>query len=119
MGMSRILIPNLALNGPSDAAVQAAAAAVGCGRLGRLARETARGLAADAHQAAAVRQIFSAKGRPADHPLIVHLAPDWHEGVAHHTTGPIPDFAQALDAGVLARPLTLILPRRAGYAELG
>lgn len=118
MGMSRILIPNLALNGPSDAAVQAAAAQLAVGGLVGLPTETVYGLAADAHQAAAVRQIFSAKGRPADHPLIVHLAPDWHEGVAHHTTGPIPDFAQALMQAFWPGPLTLILPRRAGYAEL-
>jgi len=118
MGMPRILTPSHPLNGPNDAAVQAAAAQLAVGGLVGLPTETVYGLAADAHQAEAVRQIFSAKGRPTDHPLIVHLAPDWHEGVAHHTTGPIPDFARALMQAFWPGPLTLILPRRAGYAEL-
>ncbi len=36
--------------------------------------ETVYGLGADARNAAAVRRLFAIKGRPADHPLIVHLA---------------------------------------------
>ncbi len=49
--------------------------------------ETVYGLAADAGNAAAVARIFAAKGRPTDHPLIVHVAsaeelPRWAEAVS-------------------------------------
>lgn len=52
------------------------------GELVALPSETVYGLAADATNTDAVRAIFRAKGRPADHPLIAHLAaaeqmPDW------------------------------------------
>ena len=44
------------------------------GGLVAIPTETVYGLAADASNEAAVRRIFGAKGRPADHPLIVHIA---------------------------------------------
>ncbi len=116
--MPRLLTPALSAPELNDPAVQAAAAQLATGGLVGLPTETVYGLAADAHQAEAVRQIFSAKGRPADHPLIVHLAPDWREGIAHHTEGRIPDFAQALMQAFWPGPLTLILPRRTGHAEV-
>ncbi|MFN3595405.1 MAG: L-threonylcarbamoyladenylate synthase [Thiobacillaceae bacterium] len=48
--------------------------------------ETVYGLAADARNPEAVRRIFAIKGRPADHPLIVHIAaaealPDWAQDI--------------------------------------
>ena len=74
------------------------------------------GLAADAGQPDAVRRIFTAKGRPADHPLIVHLPPAWHSGVDHHALE-VPAFARALMDAFWPGPLTLIVPRRPGVAE--
>jgi L-threonylcarbamoyladenylate synthase len=79
--------------------------------------ETVYGLGADACNAAAVARIFAAKGRPADHPLIVHVADldGGASGVAHFAQQ-VPDFAQALMAAFWPGALTLILPRRPGVA---
>ncbi len=70
--------------------------------------ETVYGLGADARNPAAVARIFAAKGRPADHPLIVHLAsaallPSW----ARKIPAAVPSLAAAFWPG----PLTLILER--------
>ena len=80
-----------------------------------LPTETVYGLGADADNDSAVARIFAAKGRPADHPLIVHVAS--HDGgmsgVAHYADQ-VPPFAQQLMSAFWPGPLTLILPRRAG-----
>ena len=99
-------------------AIERAAAALARGSLVAFPTETVYGLGADAANPDAVRAIFSAKGRPADHPLIVHL-PDashldaWARGV--------PDGARALAQTFWPGPLTLILPRTplAGDAVTG
>jgi L-threonylcarbamoyladenylate synthase len=78
-----------------------------------LPTETVYGLGADAENDAAIAQIFAAKGRPSDHPLIVHVLDA--SGVAHFVSH-VPDFAQALIAAFWPGPLTLILPRREGVA---
>lgn len=107
----------------TDPAIAAAAQQLAQGGLVGLPTETVYGLAADAGQTAAVQRIFAAKGRPADHPLIVHLPPDWAPGVAHHTgatesaPSAVPDFAWRLMHAFWPGPLTLILPRRPGVAE--
>ena len=75
--------------------------------------ETVYGLAADACNDTAVGKIYAAKGRPVDHPLIVHIA---HAGLADHFAQQIPEFARALMAAFWPGPLTLILPRRPGVA---
>ena len=75
--------------------------------------ETVYGLAADADNDTAVAKIFSAKGRPANHPLIVHVA--GVQAVDHYAIN-IPDFARALMAAFWPGPLTLILQRRPGVA---
>lgn len=74
-----------------------------------LPTETVYGLAADASRPEAVRRIFELKGRPADHPLIVHVAgaaalDDWARE--------IPDAARRLAQAFWPGPLTLILRRR-------
>ena len=79
-----------------------------------LPTETVYGLAADADSAQAVARIFAAKGRPADHPLIVHVADA--SGVAHFADH-VPEFATRLIAAFWPGPLTLILPRREGVAQ--
>lgn len=101
---------------PGDDATSLAAGAqcIRAGGLLGLPTETVYGLAADADNDAAVAQIFTAKGRPADHPLIVHVADA--SAVAHYASE-VPDFAQALMAAFWPGPLTLILPRRPGIAN--
>jgi L-threonylcarbamoyladenylate synthase len=79
-----------------------------------LPTETVYGLAADADNDAAVAQIFAAKGRPADHPLIVHVA---DANAASHYAADIPEFARQLMAAFWPGPLTLILPRQPGVAN--
>lgn len=70
--------------------------------------ETVYGLACDAGNADAVRKVFAAKGRPADNPLIVHIADiaDWAPLVTE-----IPPLAQKLAERFWPGPLTIILPR--------
>lgn len=101
------------LDGRDPASVQRAAEALRAGELLGLPTETVYGLAADADQDAAVAQIFTAKGRPSDHPLIVHVADA--QGVDHYAQE-VPDFARALLQRFWPGPLTLILPRRPGVA---
>ncbi|BDT70296.1 threonylcarbamoyl-AMP synthase [Comamonadaceae bacterium OS-1] len=102
----------MVLDGHDTAAIQQAAQALALGELLGLPTETVYGLAADASSDAAVAKIFAAKGRPSDHPLIVHIAPGGN-GVAHFASG-VPAFAQALMDAFWPGPLTLILPRRPG-----
>jgi L-threonylcarbamoyladenylate synthase len=105
-------------------AVEQAAQVLKNGALVGLPTETVYGLAADADQAEAVGRIFDAKGRPKDHPLIVHLAgaseAQWRAGVAHYARE-LPDFALQLMQAFWPGPLTLILPRKpeVGAASAG
>ena len=96
------------LDGKLDASVQAAAAALQNGQLLGLPTETVYGLAADSDNDAAVAQIFAAKGRPANHPLIVHVA---DAGAITRYAKEVPVFAQQLIEAFWPGPLTLILPR--------
>ncbi|MDP2307343.1 MAG: L-threonylcarbamoyladenylate synthase [Pseudomonadota bacterium] len=76
------------------------------GRLVGVPTETVYGLAANALDATAVAEIFAAKGRPTDHPLIVHTLddPDVHAFAD--------DRARLLAATFWPGPLTLVLPKR-------
>ncbi len=70
--------------------------------------ETVYGLGADASNSAAVARIYSVKGRPNDHPLIVHIASmdrmgDWASDV--------PEYAFALARNFWPGPMTLVLKR--------
>ena len=77
--------------------------------------ETVYGLGARADQAAAVERIFEAKQRPADNPLIVHVAdPEDVTMVA----AIIPDIARRLMQAFWPGPLTLILPARSGVPRV-
>lgn len=87
-----------------------AAAALRAGGLVALPTETVYGLAADATNAAAVARIFEVKGRPANHPLIVHLA---SASLLDEWAARVPDWARLLAAAYWPGPLTLILPKRA------
>jgi L-threonylcarbamoyladenylate synthase len=97
----------------SDAAIAQAAHALRDGHLVGLPTETVYGLAANATDDAAVAKIFVAKGRPADHPLIVHVA---SVDQVPLFASQVPEFAQRLMQAFWPGPLTLILPRQPGVA---
>jgi L-threonylcarbamoyladenylate synthase len=101
------------LDGFAAESIAIAADRIRAGELLGLPTETVYGLAADAENDSAVAKIFSAKGRPADHPLIVHVLDE--AGVAHFSDH-VPDFAHPLIQAFWPGPLTLILPRRQGVA---
>jgi L-threonylcarbamoyladenylate synthase len=89
-----------------------AAEVLASGGLVAFPTETVYGLGADACNAAAVARIYLVKGRPADHPLIVHVASidglgDWADDV--------PGYAIALARDYWPGPMTLVL-RRSGLA---
>lgn len=102
------------LAGDDPAAVAAAARCLADGGLVGLPTETVYGLAARADQTTAVQGIFRAKGRPADHPLIVHVA-DLDGASAF--AAEIPAAARRLAAAFWPGPVTVIVPRRPGVAE--
>jgi len=85
------------------------------GGLVAMPTETVYGLAADASNEAAVRAIFAAKGRPADHPVIVHI-PD--AAAMHHWAAEVPAAADALAAAFWPGPLTLVLKRAPAVSDL-
>lgn len=84
------------------------------GQLVALPTETVYGLAARADDDAAVARIFQVKGRPADHPLIVHVADAQAAGAF---CGELPALARKLIEVCWPGPLTVIVPRRAGVAD--
>lgn len=102
------------LIGANPETIRAAADLLRAGALVAMPTETVYGLAADALNPDAVAKIFAAKGRPADHPLIVHL-PD-----AEHLprwASSIPREALALARAFWPGPLTLILKRDPGVPD--
>jgi L-threonylcarbamoyladenylate synthase len=91
-----------------------AAANLLAGNLVAFPTETVYGLGADACNASAVARIYSVKGRPADHPLIVHVASmdalgDWASDV--------PEYAISLARDFWPGPMTLIMKRSALAAD--
>ncbi|WP_332813164.1 L-threonylcarbamoyladenylate synthase [Ramlibacter sp.] len=102
------------ISDPRDpAALQDAVRALQAGELVAFPTETVYGLGADAGNDAAVARVFAAKGRPSDHPLIVHV-PDG--AAVSRFAADVPAFAQRLIDAFWPGPLTLILPRREGVA---
>jgi L-threonylcarbamoyladenylate synthase len=98
----------------TPAGIERATAILRAGGLVAFPTETVYGLGADASNPAAVAKIFAAKGRPQDHPLIVHLAavellPRWAKE--------FPPAAQKLAAAFWPGPLTLILQRAEGVPD--
>ncbi len=90
----------------SQAAIESAAQALMSGQLVAFPTETVYGLGADADNAQAVAQIYATKGRPSNHPVIVHLAtPDDMQAWAKHLDQQAWQLAQAFWPG----PLTLIV----------
>ena len=96
------------LSNCSASAMADAAANLLAGGLVAFPTETVYGLGADACNADAVARIYSVKGRPADHPLIVHVGSmdalgDWAEQV--------PEYAISLARDFWPGPMTLIMKR--------
>ncbi|MEP7328445.1 MAG: L-threonylcarbamoyladenylate synthase [Betaproteobacteria bacterium] len=100
---------------PDVATVARAAAMLRAGELVAFPTETVYGLGADARNDAALRAVFAAKGRPADHPVIVHLATTAQMDA---WTRDVPPAARALAAAFWPGPLTLIVPRAAHVADV-
>lgn len=98
----------------SDQEIDQAAAVLKNGGLLGLPTETVYGLAADARSAAAVSRIYFAKGRPQDHPVIVHISSvsdlgQWAQN--------IPAYAMKLAETFWPGPMTLILQRTDGVGD--
>ncbi len=91
-----------------QAEIDRAVEALRAGDLVAFPTETVYGLGADAGDPAAVRKLFALKGRPADHPVIVHLDGPRH---LHRWVSDIPEAAEKLAARFWPGPLTLILPK--------
>ena len=89
-------------------ALAGAAAALKAGRLVAFPTETVYGLGADATNSDAVARVYKVKGRPADHPLIVHV-PDAQD-IAEWSED-IPGYAIDLARSFWPGPMTLILKR--------
>ncbi len=85
-----------------------AAELIKSGEIVGIPTETVYGLGADASNEEAVAKVFQAKGRPADNPLIVHLA-DFSQAVDYTKT--IPELAYKLAERFCPGPLTMVLPK--------
>jgi L-threonylcarbamoyladenylate synthase len=85
------------------------------GELVAFPTETVYGLGADAANEQAIAKIFAVKGRPADHPVIVHVASA--EMFPHWATD-VPDVAYQLAEALMPGPLTLILKRSNNVPDL-
>lgn len=98
----------------AEDAIKAAARLLEAGSLVAFPTETVYGLGADAENPQAVAAIYAAKGRPSNHPVIVHLAP---EADISYWASDIPEHAKKLIAAFWPGPLTLILKRAAHIPE--
>ena len=103
------------IDAPTAAAIAGAIDHLRAGRLVGFPTETVYGLGADAGNPDAVRRIFAAKGRPADHPVIVHL---YDTGELGRWARSVPEGARRLAAAFWPGPLTLILPRAPNVADV-
>ena len=93
---------------PMEENIARAVACLRAGELIGLPTETVYGLAADASNAGAVAKIYAAKGRPVDHPLIVHVA---SADAAKAWAATWPEAAEKLAAAFWPGPMTLIVKR--------
>lgn len=93
---------------PASATIERAAAVIRAGGTVAFPTETVYGLGANGLDEAAVRRIFAAKGRPADNPLILHIA-DFADLAP--LVRAVPTEARALAEAFWPGPLTLVLAR--------
>jgi L-threonylcarbamoyladenylate synthase len=108
--------PAVILDGRHPDAVAQAAERLAAGELVAFPTETVYGLGARADDDAAAARIFAAKGRPSDHPLIVHVADAAHARAFAAEGQGWSALAQRLATAFWPGPLTLIVPRREGVA---
>jgi L-threonylcarbamoyladenylate synthase len=99
----------------SDREINQAAQVLLQGGLVAFPTETVYGLGADAESREAVERIYQAKGRPSNHPVIVHVAP---EADVSYWAASVPDEARALIDAFWPGPLTLILKRAAHISDV-
>jgi L-threonylcarbamoyladenylate synthase len=85
-----------------------------CGEVVAIPTETVYGLAADARNESAIAKIYATKQRPANNPLIVHIASAAH---VSEWASEFPPLAQQLAAAFWPGPLTLVLPARAEVSQ--
>ena len=95
--------------------IESAAQTLRRGGLVAFATETVYGLGADASNPVALRKLFAAKNRPADHPVIVHLA-DMSD--LKHWAADIPRHAWLLAEKFWPGPLTMVFKRAAHVSDL-
>ncbi len=98
----------------SDQNIVNAARAIERGELVAFPTETVYGLGADAENADAVAKIFALKGRPQDHPVIVHITDATQ---LSHWAREVPAFAHELIKHFWPGPLTLVLNKQPGVAD--
>ena len=100
---------------PEPEAIEEAAAAIKAGKLVVFPTETVYGLGAHALDPVAVQKIFDAKERPANDPLIVHIA---HIGQVNQCAVGMPAAARKLGLAFWAGPLTLVLKKKPAVPDL-
>jgi L-threonylcarbamoyladenylate synthase len=96
------------ISNPGESDITSAAKALISGALVGIPTETVYGLAADAENEAAVARIYAVKGRPQDHPVIVHIG---SMDQLNKWANNIPDYALKLAKEYWPGPMTLILER--------
>lgn len=101
---------NTLLLNTSEEDISLAASFIKDGGVVGMPTETVYGLAADALNEEAVRKIFEAKGRPADNPLIVHIA-EFEDIEKYGLVSEVPDIAKKLAENFWPGPLTIIMPK--------
>ena len=95
--------------------IETAVQALRDGELVAFPTETVYGLGANAQNPAAVRRIFEVKGRPPDHPVIVHLDSPRY---LHRWVREVPDSAGQLADAFWPGPLTMVMPRAANVHDV-
>ncbi|MBQ7548754.1 MAG: L-threonylcarbamoyladenylate synthase, partial [Clostridia bacterium] len=96
------------ITSPDDKAIDEAARILRGGGLVAMPTETVYGLAANALDPAAVANIFKAKGRPMDNPLIVHIS---RFEQIYDLVSSVPEQAKRLAEAYWPGPMTIILPK--------
>ncbi|MCD7727624.1 MAG: threonylcarbamoyl-AMP synthase [Ruminococcus sp.] len=93
---------------PSDENIDLCATLINQGEIVGMPTETVYGLAANAYDEKAVKKVFAAKGRPADNPLIVHIA---EIDMLSELALEVPESARLLAEKFWGGPLTMVLPK--------
>lgn len=88
--------------------IEYCASLINKGEIVGMPTETVYGLAANAYDHCAVEKVFAAKGRPADNPLIVHIA---DINMLYELASYVPDTAKKLADRFWGGPLTMVLPK--------